>query len=115
MIGGLLEQWRADAQALRRRNCLTQAEMLEQLIQEAAEYEMVESERTVTVAHAAQMGGYSESQIRRMLRQGTIPNSGRVGAPRIAVKDIPYKAGARSDAGHYVGRVQIVRSAIDEE
>lgn len=50
-----------------------------------------ESERTLTLAEASDMSGYSTDHLSRLLREGKIPNIGRKGAPRIRLADLPRR------------------------
>ena len=53
------------------------------------------SEETLNLADAAKLSGYTAAHLSDLVRQGKIPNAGRLGAPRIRRADIPIK----SDAG----------------
>jgi len=62
-----------------------------------------EAHTVLTLAEAAIRSGYSEEHLGRLVRDGKIPNSGRRGAPRIRVGDLPLRpatkvAGPRSAA-----------------
>ncbi len=46
----------------------------------------------LTLSDAARLSGLSAEHLGRRLRQGTIPNAGRKGAPRIRRGDLPMKA-----------------------
>jgi hypothetical protein len=50
-------------------------------------------DRPVTVREAAQLGGYSEDHVRRLVRDGGLRNVGRRYAPRIRRCDVPCKPG----------------------
>jgi hypothetical protein len=52
----------------------------------------------VTIAEASSLTGYSRSHLRRLLDTGAIPNVGARGAPRVRVRDLPYKATQVPDA-----------------
>lgn len=94
----LLDRWRADAVTLRRRGAPNQADALEAAAEDVeaacAEYRL----EHLTVSEAADLGGYSESRLYELLEEGTIPNVGRRGAPRIRRSDVPRRPGHRSDA-----------------
>jgi len=46
----------------------------------------------LTLREAARLSGYSADHLSRLLRQGTIPNAGRKGSPRIRRADLPHHA-----------------------
>ena len=75
-----------------------------------------EAEQLLTLPEAARLSGYSADHLGRLVREGTIPNAGRPGSPRIARGDVPVKPGivALDHAESDLSRTQIVRSAITE-
>jgi hypothetical protein len=48
---------------------------------------------TLTLDEAARESGYHADSLRHMVASGEIPNAGRKGAPRIARRDLPKRAG----------------------
>lgn len=70
----------------------------------------------LSLQEAATLGGYSAEHLGRLVRDGKIPNAGRKGAPRIARKDVPIKAGKVASGPHVreIDREQVVRFAITE-
>ncbi|HVS61812.1 MAG TPA: helix-turn-helix domain-containing protein [Gemmatimonadaceae bacterium] len=50
---------------------------------------------TLTIAEAAARSGYSQDHIRRLIRNGTIPNVGKRRAPRVLATDLPRKPGVQ--------------------
>lgn len=46
----------------------------------------------LTLAQAAQESGYSVDRLRHMVADGTLPQAGRKGSPRIRRADLPRKA-----------------------
>ncbi len=88
----LSDVWRTRAKSLRRYGSEAPALALEAC---AAELEAAwrESDSTVlTLTAAARESGYSADHLGRLVREGKIPNAGRRGAPKIALKDLPRKA-----------------------
>jgi hypothetical protein len=77
------------------------------------------AKEALTLTEAADESGYSADHLGRLVRDGKIPNAGRPGAPRIARRSLPAKAGVPSVATEGMGpqndRTQIVRSAITGE
>lgn len=67
----------------------------------------------LTLSDASDLSGYSADHLGRLIREGSIPNAGRSGAPRIARRDIPQKSDVAplADRAHHTA-TQIVRSAI---
>lgn len=64
----------------------------------------------LTIADAADESGYSEDHLRRLVREGTLPNAGENGAPRIRRRNLPRKPDARAggdDAVHEL--LEVVR------
>lgn len=70
-------------------------------------------EAPLTLSEAAEASGYSADHLGRMVRQGTIPNVGRHGAPRIRLGDLPRKL-ARSLEPSQIDATAIVQSVINE-
>lgn len=90
----LVERWRADAAFLRNCGATEAATTREDC---AAQLEVFESQRALeqlTIAEAAKESGYSIDHLQLLVRQGTIPNAGKDGAPRVARKDLPKKPGS---------------------
>jgi len=112
----LAEQWRSQAEMLRRYGdergatvCELHAGQLE------AAWNDWQSEE-LRIAEAALESGYSEEHLRRRVRDGSIPNAGKPNAPRIRRGDVPRKPGQR-DGRKGVQPVdckeQIARSVAD--
>lgn len=64
------------------------------------------SSELLTIGDAAQRSGYSVHHLSRLVRDGTIPNAGRKGAPRVRLGDLPARpsrastrAGALTESG----------------
>lgn len=70
----------------------------------------------LSLSEAAELSGYSQDHLGRLIRDDKIPNAGRKGAPRIARRDLPMKPGvvATQASKVEVDLEQIVRSVIDE-
>ena len=64
---------------------------------------MTEADQEIlTLQEAAAESGYSKRRLREFVHEGSVPNVGRKGAPRIRRGDLPRKAKAPSngfDAG----------------
>lgn len=93
-INALVKKWRNESETLRYRYsderlaslCESHARELEVALRTSLS-------RQVTLNRAAEISGYSKSHLRRLMDQGTIPNVGEPGAPRVRVSDLPFKTG----------------------
>jgi len=53
----------------------------------------------LSLTQASGESGYSSDHLRHLIKEGTIPNAGRKGSPRIRRGDLPVKPGAQSSGG----------------
>ncbi|MDE0082097.1 MAG: hypothetical protein OXT72_05560 [Gammaproteobacteria bacterium] len=120
----LLEDWRRRAGTIRQYGGEASARALEAC---AAELEAAlrRKDRTVlTLKDAARATGYSAGHLGRLVRAGTIPNAGRPGAPRIALRHLPRKVRGAASPGTraalagdasppQVSNAEVVRSIIE--
>ena len=122
----LSEEWRRRAQTLRRYGGDAPAAALDACAAELDAALHRQDYSILTLTEAAEESGYSASHLGRLVRDGTIPNAGRPGAPRIALKDLPLKArSARGGGGEpevaaspalpQVANAEVVRSIIERE
>ncbi len=123
-LGILSEEWRRRAETLRRYGGDAPAAALDACAAELDAALHRQDHAILTLTEAAEESGYSASHLGRLVREGTIPNAGRPGAPRIALKDLPLKArGARADGDEtgladspslpQVANAEVVRSIIE--
>ena len=113
-------RWRSRAKDFRDHAQEPLARAYEICATELEEWLREQDERPVDLQEAATLSGYSGDHLGRLVREGKIPNAGRQGAPRIALRDVPIKPrasvpGVAEDAT--VGDSsfeQIVQSIIDE-
>ncbi len=112
--------WRTQAKTLRQYGGETPAVALEAC---AAQLEATLRERdetTLSLTDAARESGYSADHLGRLVRDGRIPNAGRPGAPRIALRHLPRKTGAATPrlaakpSLREVSTAQIVQSVIEQ-
>ena len=61
----------------------------------------------LTVTEASALSGFSQSHLYHCIEDGTLPNAGRRGAPRIRRTDVPKKLGTRPQ-----GLIPLERAAI---
>lgn len=59
------------------------------------------ADATLTLAEASQESGFSPRRLRELLSDGTIPQAGRKGSPRIKRADLPRKARSTPAASSY--------------
>jgi hypothetical protein len=52
---------------------------------------------------AANRSGYSRDHLARLVRQHRIPNSGRRGAPRVRLRDLPIRPGVTPEPDAHAG------------
>lgn len=98
-LQSLVSEWLEEAERIRRRYrdeslaglCEAHARELDAALRTSLDEE-------VTLAQAAELSGYSKSHLRRLMDEGTIPNVGEPGAPRLRVGDLPFRPG-RMTAG----------------
>jgi hypothetical protein len=91
-LAELRAHWLSEAEHLRPFNAGASAAFE----QAARELEGVVGEmerQTLTLEEAARESGYHADSLRHMIASGDLPNAGRKGAPRIARKDLPKRAG----------------------
>jgi hypothetical protein len=93
-------RWRADADILRRRGAVPQAEALEscavelEAFEQERQLEAFEQERqleALTLEQAVIESGYSYSALEKMVRAGQLQNVGIRGKPRVRRGDLPRK------------------------
>jgi len=82
--------------------CRLHAAELEEAIRTA-------EDEALTLTHAARESGYSSDHLRHLVADGTIPNAGEKGRPRIRRGDLPMKLGGDLDEARREAR-DILRS-----
>ena len=122
-VEGLPADWRKRAKALRRYGGETPATAIEQCADDLEATLVERDETTFSLVEASRESGYSADHLGRLVRDGKIPNSGRPGAPRIALKDLPLKAHmpskpqqrlAEEPRSRQLSNTQIVQSIIEK-
>ena len=99
----LVSRWREDAVVLRRRGATSRADLLELCVAELEQARRDTEAELITVSDAAVESGYSEAHIRRMIADGSVPNMGRPGAPRVCRGDLPRKPTTEASGPDLVG------------
>jgi len=92
-LESLASHWRARAEELRSLAAEGQARAFERAAQDLADALAREREATLTLEQAAQESGYSADHLRHLVAEGTVPNAGRRGAPRVRRGDLPTRPG----------------------
>ncbi|HUK68360.1 MAG TPA: hypothetical protein VLW50_06355 [Streptosporangiaceae bacterium] len=87
----LLARWRARA-ALLRPYAPAAAHAVEAAAEELEQALDAEAAEPLTLTQAAALSGYSPDYLGRMVRDGRLPNAGRLHAPRLRRADVPRKA-----------------------
>ncbi|MCE2399110.1 MAG: hypothetical protein J4F34_08825 [Gemmatimonadetes bacterium] len=123
-VQSLLDDWLNQAEALRRYGGGNLAVVLERCADELEATLRERDETTLTLTDAARESGYTREHLGRLVRDGKIPNAGRPGAPRIALKHLPRKAQdqgspsgprlARTRGRRELSNRQIVESIIEK-
>jgi hypothetical protein len=89
-----LTRWRSRREELRLLGALVDgAALIDQILVDAADVFDDEAEVNLTLTDAAARSGYSRDHLARLVRQHRIPNSGRRGAPRVRLRDLPIRPG----------------------
>ncbi len=119
-VEGLPADWRRRAKSLRRYGGEVPATAIERCADDLEATLVERDETTFSLVEASRESGYSADHLGRLVRDGRIPNAGRPGAPRIALKDLPRKAHipaeprlAEERRSSDVSNVQIVQSIIE--
>lgn len=92
-----LDQLRSEADLLRRRGLEREARLTESIVEEVQAALREWHHQELTVAEAAVESGYSEKSLRRMVRDGKIPDSrpsGSEGRIQIQRRHLPRKPGS---------------------
>ncbi len=117
-VEGLPADWRGKAKALRRYGSETAALVLDLCAEDLETTIRDRDETTLSLVEAARESGYSREHLGRLVRDGKIPNAGRLNAPRIARIHLPRKATApavplvRDAPRRELSNRQIVQSII---
>ena len=88
--------------------------------EELEEYARRRGEEKLTLDKAAEESGYTADHLSRLVRDGTVPNAGEPGSPRIRRADLPRKPGHRGQPASLVddpipSRMQMARSVVNSD
>ena len=87
----LAARWLADADVLEGALDSRGASLYRRHAAELQEALRVSADEVLTLSEAAAESGYSESRLRHLVADGTIPQSGERGRPRVRRGDLPQK------------------------
>jgi len=96
----LPKRWRQRAAELRDLGLESQARCFEACADELSADWVTWWTEPLMIAEAEAESGYSRSQIGRLVKDGTIANMGKDGAPRVRRCDLPRKAQAPERSGN---------------
>ena len=95
-LEALVQEWYAQAELFTEHECQDVAATYriagDELERNLREWE----DELLNLQQASEESGYSADHIGRLLRRGTLPNAGRLHAPRIRRADLPQKTGLPS-------------------
>ncbi len=107
-LAELAERWRDEhATLLRRYGDARGAQICEYHAVQLEEALHAHESELLSIAEASEESGYSASRLYHCIEDGTLPNAGRRGAPRIRRADVPKKLGTRPQ-----GLIPLERAAI---
>lgn len=116
----LARLWRSKAEDLRRYGAEHAVATLEACADDLEEWCREWDLEALTLEEAARESGYSHDHLSRLLRNGTLPNAGESGSPRIHRRNLPRKPG--HTAGREIrlsnplpSRTQMARSVVESE
>jgi hypothetical protein len=90
-----LAKWAAEAEGMQRRGVFVSgAGLLTEVLTDFQAVIAAESQALLTLPEASLRSGYSVEHLGRLVREGTVPNAGRKGAPRVKLADLPRKPAA---------------------
>ena len=88
-----LAKWRAEAAVLRRHKAYVEgAALCEEMLNDLQRVLEGEASQSLNLQEAASESGYSPDHLGKLVREGKLPNAGRLNAPLIRKKDLPRKA-----------------------
>ena len=95
-VEALVARWLAEADSVERYASKASARVLRVVAAELTEALREEADEPLTLAEAAELGGFASDTLRHRVADGSIPNAGEPGRPRIRRADVPTKPGANN-------------------
>lgn len=120
-LGEAMSKWRNRRDMIGQLGAMVPLDSVcDEVIADLVKIEQAQSDETLTLREAAQESGYSTDHLRRLIRDGTVPNAGRKHAPLVHCSDLPRKPGhLRSDVpginNATPSREQIVRAVVNSD
>lgn len=124
-IAETVEEWRKEAARFERRGFREPAELLRSCAEELESAWREHLEEPLSPAQGAKESGYTSDHIRRLLRDGTLPNAGGKNSPRVRRRYLPRKPGhtplsdenspANADKPDVPSPTQMARSVVESE
>lgn len=118
----LAERLRDDARLVRRRGAPQQADAIDTIAEEVVEAFRAWNDEPLDLSRAADESGYKRESLVCLIRNGTVPNAGEEGRPRIRRCDLPRKPGHQpaptdgsSGNDSVPSRTQMARSVVESE
>lgn len=111
-LADLADRWRDEARSLRTYGAEKIADAAEQHADELDAARAAQELHAVTLEEAEVIGGYSYSHLQRLVKEGTIPNAGREGRPRILRRDVPVKPGHNTRGGRR-SKLEILEGSLE--
>ncbi|HEY2375751.1 MAG TPA: hypothetical protein VGH98_07210, partial [Gemmatimonadaceae bacterium] len=97
----LRERWELRRAELQRLGALVNgAAIAGEILNDLDQLERAEAEAVLSLEEASRASGYSADHLRHLVADGSIPNAGRKGAPRIRRADLPRRP-AHSTSARY--------------
>lgn len=99
----MIELWTERQKAFARVHAIVDgAQLVGEILDHLRFLEESRKDAVLTLKAAAEQSGYSVEHLARLVRQGRIPNAGRLSAPRIRAADLPTrKCFARTNRNSY--------------
>lgn len=98
-LSDLASRWLKEAETLERYRDERGAEVCRLHAWELQEAVKRHETEVLDLGQAAELSGYSRDHLRALVRDGTIPNVGRRGSPRVSRADVPTKPGGKASGG----------------
>lgn len=88
----IVDRWTTRRDELQKlRAAVDGAAICEEVLADLQALQRSGGETMLTLSEASAVSGYSIDHLARLLREGKLPNTGRKGAPRIRVTDLPRR------------------------
>lgn len=98
-LEALAARWKSEADTVEQRYAdRASARLLRTVAAELVEVLREESDEPLTLSEAAEVSGFKSDTLRHLVADGSIPNAGEPGRPRIRRADVPSKPGTNRNA-----------------